>query len=135
MGNVPVVLSRYERIARSLEDPSTDNPIVYCPRIEEKTVVHYLTVKIAQILHDTVACPVENRSELDWVHAERIVLKHFKWFIRRATGEVQGTPDLALQPDLTYEEFETKFGRTVWENARKFRSTLPHPPYGGITFF
>lgn len=134
MGNVPIVLSRYERIARSLADPSAETPIVYYPRIEEKTVIHYLTVKIAQILHDTVSCSVENRSELDWTHAERIVLNHFRCFIRRATGEVQ-SPDLALLPDLTYEEFERKFGRTVWENARKLRSTLPHPPYGAITFF
>lgn len=134
MARLKVRLSRYERITRSFSSESAV-PIVCTPMIERSVVVRYLTMKISQMIHDTVSCSLSHRSESDWIHAESIVRDHFEWFIDRATGVTKGDPDMTLLEGCSYEEFERSLGRTVWENARGYRNSLPFPPYGNITFF
>jgi hypothetical protein len=100
--------------------------------------IEFLTRKIAKIIYNTVKCDLEDRAVSDWLAAENIVKENFGWFIDRMTGkdryEFKGGLSWALPDNCTYEDFENLLGNYVWVNARAYRSNLPRPPYGMITF-
>lgn len=130
----PVRLTRFER-ALGNATGNEDRPVMDVNIIDRETATRYLTAKIAKIIHDTVACELRDRAESDWLSAERIVRRHFSWFIDRVIGLVDSQLDWSLPENCSYEDFERKHGLVIWTNARLNRSELPHPPYGRITFY
>jgi hypothetical protein len=102
--------------------------------MNRETATHYLTRKVAQIIHDTVECNDDPRAETDWLAAERIVSERFGWMISRMLGETREAVHWILPEDATFTEFDRSLGQYVWSNTQSERSRLPSPPYGQITF-
>jgi len=110
--------------------------------MNRETATHYLTRKVAQIIHDTVEwCTEEPRAETDWLTAERIVRERFAWMIGRMIGEPVDAdvlsklyPDWRMADSATFEDFDRQLGHSIWSNTQGERRHLPRPPYGQITF-
>jgi hypothetical protein len=103
----PVRLTRFER-ALGNSTGNEERPVMDVNVMNRETATRYLTAKIAKIIHDTVACELRDRSESDWLSAERIVKKHFSWFIDRVIGLVDTQLAWSLPENCSYERLREK---------------------------
>ena len=110
--------------------------------MDRATAIRFLTAKVAKIVHDTVACNLPDRSESDWLAAERLVNEHFisiiplmlKPGVLFYTGPF-GNNRSPLPENCSYEDFDRVMGFAVWTQTQPLRRYLSSPPYGNITFY
>jgi hypothetical protein len=110
--------------------------------VDRATAIQFLTTKVAQIIHDTVSCNLAERSESDWLAAERLVNEHFTSVIPLMLKpgvlfytDHRGTNRQSLPESCSYVDFDRVMGLVVWTQTQPLRRYLPSPPYGMITFY
>jgi hypothetical protein len=85
-----------------------------------KDLVEQFCIKrLAEVLWECVECSTADRTEFDWLTAERFVKKNPSLVSRALTAFVFGqapadTPVEDLPFDIGYDTFVVKCGRTIW---------------------